>query len=187
MQIKILNECGYHEALYGLGLSYGKTSNLSFEKFKFDIVLVTQMSKILQKLAKLDGGHNKALESIQIWMSINAPRCFWQQFDTYRMGITKQSESTEHTLLRKKLTLKNFSYKIPEKLLYMLNEGIKLKDLAFVKAILPESFLQKRIISLNYKALRNILKQRSTHRMLEWREFCKVMPKLVKYPALLGV
>jgi len=78
MDVKILEEAGYKHALYGISLSYNKD--------------IENMEKVSKSLCKLDGGHNKFLESIVVWLEINAARYWWQEFDTYRVGITKQSE-----------------------------------------------------------------------------------------------
>ncbi|MCK9240314.1 hypothetical protein [Desulfocurvus sp.] len=53
-----------------------------------------------EKLAPLDKGHNKVLESMCVWLDVRMPRYWWQEFDTYRVGVTKQSESTMHILIR---------------------------------------------------------------------------------------
>lgn len=41
-----------------------------------------------------------------------------------------------------------------------------------IKTILPESFMQKRVVMMSYQALRRIVEQRHDHRLYEWREFC---------------
>lgn len=47
---------------------------------------------------------------IQVWVKISAPRYFWSEADTYSIGVTKNSESTMHTLLNKELTEQNFEW-----------------------------------------------------------------------------
>ena len=39
--------------------------------------------------------------------------------------------------------------------------------------LLPQSYNQKRTIMLNYEVLANIYKQRKSHKLDEWTEFCK--------------
>ncbi len=39
-----------------------------------------------------------------------------------------------------------------------------------LKAMLPESFLQKRTICLNYEVLATMYRQRKNHRLPQWRE-----------------
>jgi len=158
MKVKILGEAGGPWAREGLRLSY----NQPLEK----------MGEVAYKLATQDDGHNKFLESIVAWLDITAPRYWWQQFDTYRIGVTKQSESTMHTILNRPLTQKDFEGDICEETLNRLNNLIAKEDFLQLKLELPESFLQRRIVCLNYKVLRHIIKQRKHHRLPEWPYFC---------------
>lgn len=158
MYVKILKEAGHEEAMLGLSLNKNQP--------------VSNMHIVSSKLALQDGGHNKFLESICVWIDINAPRYWWSQFDTYRVGVTKQSESTMHTVMKQPLTAANFVGGIDAASLRELNFLIETGDFSKLKSRLPEGFLQRRIICTNYKALRNIVKQRRTHRLFEWRQFC---------------
>lgn len=181
MKIDILEESSDLPALYGIGLSYGKTSNISYEKFKQNPDLIEKIRKVSMGLYNRDGGHNKFLETIIMWANINAPRYFWQEFDTYRVGMTKQSESTIHVLMKDQITQEMFSSEIPENYLEYLEKLRMDKDLNKLKANLPEGFLQKRTTCFNYKTLRNIISQRKNHKLQEWREFCYFMFKNAKY------
>lgn len=99
MKTKILSVHGVDEALFGLGLSHGATSGMTFKEFTDNPELYQRMLARAAKNAPLDGGHNKFLESIEVWLEIDAPRFLWQEIDTYRVGVTKQSDSTMHTLM----------------------------------------------------------------------------------------
>jgi flagellar biosynthesis protein FliP len=110
---------------------------------------------------------------------MTAPRYFWQQFDTYRIGITKQSESTMHTIMKNKLTQDNFENEIDGVILDILNDSISQKDFMKVKTNLPESFLQRRIISTDLKTLIYIYKQRKNHRLKEWKDFANFLQDFI--------
>lgn len=182
MKVQVLEECGFASALLGLGLSYGVTAEdavLNDEKR-------SKMLKIANRLYSKDGGHNKFLESIQVWLDITASRYWWQEFDTYRIGVTKQSESTMHTITKKPLCEGDFEGGIPEPWLRLLNMMIKDNKLTRVKCLLPESFLQRRIISTNYKVLRHIIFQRSTHRLPEWHQFINAVRTEVEWGIFLS-
>lgn len=104
MKTKIISVHGIDEALYGLGKSHGATSDMTFEEFiadKSENSVYVQMLTRAGKNAPMDKGHNKFLESIEVWIDIDCPRMIWQEIDTYRVGVTKQSDSTMHTLLKK--------------------------------------------------------------------------------------
>ncbi len=47
-----------------------------------------------------------------------------------------------------------------------------------IKKVLPESYLQTRIVKCSYEALRNMYQERKSHRLLEWQEFCHSLKKL---------
>lgn len=142
------------------------------------------MPKLALKLATKDYGHNKFLESIYLWLLVTAPRYFWQEADTYRIG-TKQSESTMHTALNMVLTQENFSHNIDFYVIDLLNNFIKNKDLDNFKRHLPESFLQTRLWVINYKTLNNIIIQRHNHRLQEWKIFIQEIYKQIQHKELL--
>ena len=98
MKVKVLEEAGYEWALLGLSKSFKDRAIphedwWTYERFE-------KLNKTAKGMAFNDGGHNKFLESIVVWLDIEAPRGWWQEFDTYRVGTTKQSESTIHTIAK---------------------------------------------------------------------------------------
>ena len=169
MKVTILKECGHEEAMLGLSLSYNADPE--------------RMGARADRLSRLDpaGGELKFLEAIAVWLDITAPRYWYQQFDTYRIGITKQSESTVHTLMRKTLEPHHFEGGIDETILGALNNAISTNDFDYAKRHLPESFLQRRIVATNYKTLLHIIRQRHDHKLSEWQEFCHAMRRGLKY------
>lgn len=191
MKVRVIDEDGYLPALFGLGLSYGLTSDMDYGELEWsasDYVndLYERLKRLTDKLSNRDGGHNKFLESLTVWLDIDAPRYWWSEFDTYRVGVTKQSESTMHTLKKRKLKMDDFESPVPEEILEAFNslldagEGIEV-----LKNALPEGFLQRRIICTNYKTLKNIIQQREGHKLPQWRFFCRETLEQVSYPWLI--
>lgn len=173
MKIKVLNEAGYPEAMLGLSLSYNQP--------------MANMPAVARDLLLKGGSHIKFLESIAVWLDITAPRYWWQQFDTYRIGVTKQSESTMHTLMKRELTFDDFEgTPLPLSTLEAINWHIRNSSLDIVKAALPEGFLQQRIVCTNYRTLRRILAQRINHDLYEWATFCCAVLAQVEYPGFLN-
>ena len=187
MKINIIETSGENTALFGIGLSYGITST-----YKSRIALhlyndlYNKLLKTADTLAHKQGGHNKFLESINISLDITAPRYWWSEFDTYRVGVTKQSESTIHTLGKRDLTADDFEHNLPFDILTIFNniidryrctENKKEKETLFLtlKNLLPEGYLQRRIVVLNAKTLQNIIAQRINHRLPEWKQFCDTL------------
>ena len=168
MKTTVLNESGYREALLGLSLSYNRDLN--------------KMESVADKLAFKGDGHGKFLESMVVWLDITAPRYWWSQVDTYRVGVSKQSESTMHTILKREIGQSDFERDVHPDYLEHLNNLIKEGKLVEVKQALPESFLQRRIVCLNYATLQRIERQRRTHKLPEWQSFCDSVLLGVKYP-----
>lgn len=171
MRVHILEEHGYELALVGLSLSYDRDPD--------------GMGRVARRMCFLGDGHNKFLESIVAWLDVRAPRYFWQQFDTYRVGVTKQSQSTMHTIMARPLEQSDFAHPIPKAHLAHLNRLIAARDWETVKCDLPESFEQRRIVCVNYMALQRMVRQRKTHRLTEWREFIDAVVAQAAHPELL--
>ena len=170
------------DALFGIGLSYGKTSNMKCDAAFRKSPVYRQLESVSKKLAHMPGGHNKFLETITLTLDINAPRYWWQEFDTYRVGVTKQSESTIHTIMARELTDDDFEGGTFAHFLaelnairedYIATEDDEEKQAAFddMKSALPEGYLQRRIVTLNIKTLQNIYNQRKNHRLPQWHMF----------------
>ena len=178
MRYKVLHCAGYEQAVLGMMLSYGKTSFDDFTATDEDI------DRVAKKLAPMDGGHNKFLEQIQYWILIKAPLFWWKQADTYRVGISKSSESTMHKSWKNGLTQEMFETPIFQDTLNNLNKFIDeynaekttterkayLQDL--IIGNLPDAYLQTRLVNVNAKCLRNMYFQRRDHKLKQWRDFC---------------
>lgn len=155
--IKLLGEAGYEAAMLGLSLSYSQP--------------IEKMPGVAEKLVLKGGSHAKFLESMVVWLLIRAPRYWWQQFDTYRAGVTKQSGSTMHTIMKRSLTSEDFVRGVLPVTICALNDYIESGEFEIAKASLPEGFLQERVVCLNYKVLAHMYQQRKNHRLSEWRDF----------------
>ncbi len=187
MKIKIIGEYGYDQALYGLGLSYGLTSDISFEEFNKDVSMKDKLKRVAFSLTPKDKGHNKFLEHIMMWLDVKAPRFWWAEADTYRLS-SKQSESTIHTLIKKPISMDNFdglfdNYMIDRLEQIRVSQDIPNK-LEILKASLPEGYIQKREWILSYKELRHIIVQRRKHKLDEWRQFCDYIVTYSKHMEL---
>lgn len=70
------------------------------------------------------------------------------------------------------------------KLNNLRNRYLETKDKRYWQAIvelLPESYNQKRTVSLNYAVLRNMYQQRKNHKLSEWHEFLEQMIESLPY------
>ncbi len=171
MSVRVIEEHGHASALLGLSLSYGQDPG--------------RMNEVAKRLRFRGDGHNKFLETVVVWLDITAPRYFWQQYDTYRLGVTKQSQSTMHTLTARALAQEDFSHPIPIEHLLHLNRLIEERSWEQAKRDLPESFLQRRIVCQNYMSLQRMIRQRKEHRLSEWSVFVREVLRQVAHPQLL--
>lgn len=143
---------------------------------------------LLQRLILNGDEHAKVIRGIMAWCSITAPRYWWQEMDTYRIGTDRLcSESTMHRITKDDFGLDDFEIEDTrfnqfDNLYFMtqkINEfksvagDISLKGndkLRILKQMLPESYLQERIQVFSYQTLRRIYFQRRNHRLKEWTE-----------------
>jgi hypothetical protein len=196
MKVTVLRESGYDEALLGLGLSYGLTSKLMFEEF-IDEKGANIYDKLVERAAKLcsqDGGHNGFMQFIDVTLDIKAPQYFWNQWGTYDIGevdfiekdkieCSRLSESTMHTLGEHILAEDDFEFPIvPTAINMLIMQGASTEH---IKNELPSGFLVRRIIKINYKTLRTIIKQRSTHKLQAWHNFIDAVKSQIEHPELL--
>ena len=181
--VRVLCEAGYKEALFGLSLSYRTLTPLEINGTKkdfYDTNHFDKIEKVAQTLAFKQGGHNKFLESMQVWLLIRGSLSFWKQLDTYRCGISKQSESTMHTLKKRALTENDFTketFCIPT-----INQNFSIDEM---RDSLPSGFLECRVVNTNYKVLQNIIHQRKNHRSKKWNTFIEMLLKQVQHPEFL--
>lgn len=196
MRVKVLGEYGFEWALLGLSKSF-KDRSIPHEEWWTE-ERFNKLKKTAKGMAFNDGGHNKFLESMQIWVDIEAPRGWWQEFDTYRVGVTKQSDSTMHTIQRRPTTLEDYELGTHPKMVEGFNlileqatagftnkSRLKGQVLQEVKWNLPEGYLQSRVVNLNYKVLRGMFIQRWDHNLKQWQVFIKSMREQLEYPELL--
>lgn len=202
MEINIIEISGFVSALKGLRLPFKKDVR-SFVEFKYTgftvccdndgLIMETQFIPdekdvdLLKSLIRQGDSDAKVLRFIDVSLEINAPRFFWSEWDTYKVGTVTISESTMHTILKDKLTPDNFdSFTSSETVKSFIDyaEDIAASDidnklkLAMIKPNLPEGFLQKRIVKLNYQTLRHIYFDRRNHKLSQWQEFCDFIESL---------
>jgi hypothetical protein len=180
MQIKKLDEAGYRSALLGLSFSY--VVECDVEDCIYDFARIKKRSEML---CKKDSGHNKFLEQIQTWYIIRAPLYWWKQFDTYRVGVSKSSKSTMHTIIKKEFERSDFSLDVSSATIKYLESLRRNKFFDLLNAELPNGYLQTRLVNINYKTLRNIIKQRKNHKLTEWEQFIDIILLTVNRPELL--
>ena len=159
------------------------------------------------KLAAGGSVHAKYRRMIIVWADIIAPLYWWKEFDTYRVGVEKDSCSTMHTLHKRDLTGADFSHEhlmgTAQNVLVDTMNLINVYRRLFVKAVedkdpaakdywwqmiqlLPSSFNQKRTVMMSFEALSNMWQWRNHHKLDEWRDFCRWIEKLPYSELMIG-
>ena len=165
-----------------------------------DFVIGENDMKLAQTLIKAGNEHRKFMRQIFVSVDITAPLYWWKEMDQYRINVTTNSTSTMHRLTSSPITLdcfetddydRNLSLAdnpeyddgldnistFEEDIIYVLEnirkKYLETKDKRYWKELvrwLPESWLQKRTITMNYENIRNMYFQRRNHKLTEWSE-----------------
>ena len=158
---------------------------------------------LMRRLIRAGSSHRKFLRQIIVSVDITAPRYWWAEFDTYKVGTTANSCSTMHKITAKEFTLDDFSHehledfdeplrkddneltRFPwfktslESTIDVLNYARELyletQDKKYwwqLIQLLPQSYNQKRTVTMTYENLLNMVSQRRGHKLDEWHDFC---------------
>lgn len=162
-----------------------------------DFVIGENDMKLAQSLIRAGSEHRKFMRQIFVCVDITAPLYWWKEFSTYKVGTVENSTSTMHKLASTPITKECFEmYDFTEHFendsifgseIYMSDvwdsmidylEKMRIaynetKDKRYWKELirlLPESWLQKRTVTMNYENLLGICSkgQRRNHKLTEW-------------------
>ena len=147
---------------------------------------------LMTRLRNSGTDHRKFMRMITVYLDVTAPLYFWKEFDTYRVGVEKNSCSTMHKIHAKEFTLEDFSCEklydplgdlrpIVDRLNVYRERYLETKDKNDwwqMIQLLPTSYNQKRTVMLNYEVLANIYKSRRNHKLDEWHTFCDWVSEL---------
>lgn len=147
---------------------------------------------LMKNLRNAGTDHRKFMRMITVYLDITAPLYWWKEFDTYRVGVEKNSCSTMHKIHAKEFTLEDFSCEklydpigdlrpIVDRLNVYRERYLKTKDKNDwwqMIQLLPTSYNQKRTVMLNYEVLANIYKSRRNHKLDCWHTFCDWIEEL---------
>ena len=145
--------------------------------------------ELMQKLYKAGTEHRKYLRQIFVSMDITAPLYWWKEFDTYKVGTVANSCSTMHKIHEKEFSLSDFSCEHCTMAIKEVIETLNAMRYCFLKTnskvdwyamiqLLPESYNQKRTVTMTYENAVSIIHQRTGHKLDEWNEFCRILRKL---------
>lgn len=137
---------------------------------------------LAQSLIRAGSADSKFMRQIIVSTDIIAPIEWWIQFDTYKVGVTRNSCSTMHTLTRHVLTPESCELPcVPPVRQYLdwVNTKIeqyndeKGRDTDLFETIqkaLPRGFRLRSTVTMNYESVRNMVLQRKHHKLTEWHD-----------------
>lgn len=170
----------------------GKIIEQNFSDTVGDLVGPNDMA-LMKKLIAGGPEHRKFLRMIHIQMDIIAPLYWWKEFDTYKVGTVANSCSTMHRIAEKEFVMDDFSHEhlVPGSIGIL---DLDIKRLNFCRdfynsvkdkeswwqmiQLLPSSYNQRRTVDFNYETAMTIIKQRTGHKLDEWRMFCLTLMDL---------
>ena len=147
---------------------------------------------LMKNLRNAGTDHRKFMRMITVYLDVTGPLYWWKEFDTYRVGVEKNSCSTMHKIHAKEFTLDDFSCEklydpigdlrpIVDRLNVYRERYLETKDKNDwwqMIQLLPTSYNQRRTVMLNYEVLANIYKSRRNHKLDEWHTFCDWIEEL---------
>lgn len=160
--------------------------------------------ELARTLIKAGPEHRKFLRQIFVSVDITAPFYWWKEFDTYKIGTVSNSCSTMHPVEKKPITIdcfemgdyddssfEGFEYNwknLINCLETLRKMYVETKDKKYWKELirmLPESWLQKRTVTMNYENIFNMIHQRENHKLTEWRisfiDWAKNLPHIKEF------
>ena len=159
---------------------------------------------LMRRLYKGGSEHRKYLRQIFVSMDITTNHTVWAEFDTYKIGTTRNSCSKMHRIHIKEFVAEDFSHegidevgvevekhfnetiRILEWLRRRYNETHEKKYWRAIIDLLPMGYNLKATVTMNYENVVNIIRQRENHKMFEWNEFIEALRKLPYIEEIIG-
>ena len=135
------------------------------------------------KLIRGGTEHRKFLRQIFVSLYIDAPMYWWAEFDTYKIGTTRNSTSFMHTGLKEPFRLDQFEHAKDTLAWNLLIDNLnelrekygKTKDpdtFDELRSMLPSGVIYGSSVTISYENVLNILYQRKNHKLREWHKLC---------------
>jgi len=198
MEVKVIRVEGLDIACEAVRLSFNSESNEGATETSQGVDLWKDNVELAKKLILSGDSHSKCMRMATVWLDLTMPRYWWSEADQCKVGFVTMSESTAHRLLGNlkagKVDIEsNFEYTdsskdaiqwMLEEMIVQANEGATTEEL---KQMLPESFLQRRIVCTNYQTLRHIYFDRRNHRLPIWHKFLDELLKQLPFPEFVTI
>ena len=151
---------------------------------------------LMKTLAKAGSDHGKFLRMINVTCDITAMQPWWYEFDTYKVGTVRNSCSKMHKIHVKEFTADDFEHcgldavgEYPKHIFMSVIDACnwlrewfnKTQEKKYWRALielLPEGYLMRATVQLNYQVLKSMYYARRNHKLDEWHVLCAWMLEL---------
>ena len=172
--------------------------NVFMENTRQPLIIGKKDHELATKLVRAGSEHAKFKRDIDVWLDITAPLAWWREWDTYHVGMDKNSCSTMHSLTDEEFKISDWAI---EELLEVEDEddkecvelinrwvdlmnrrrskwftkGKHIGDKLWwkIKKMNFDYYNLKATLKVNYQTLSRMYHQRKNHLAPEWKEFCK--------------
>ena len=169
------------------------------EKIKHNFRIGEKDLALMRRLYKGGTEHRKFMRQIMVSMDITCNHFWWAEFDTYKVGVTRNSCSKMHKVHIKEFVPDDFSHEgltevggeflehfeetlaTLERLRVLFNETGEKKYWRALLELLPMGYNIKATITMNYENAASIIRQRKNHKVFEWNDFCYVLRTQLPY------
>lgn len=183
-------------------ISPGKNDTMTEDEFEW----ANKRLNRVKELGSCAGGesHDCYLCGITVQFNVTAPRYWYPEMQRYHFADIISSFSTMHCLKKNLKRMREhpecvgefFSpltdRRVLDAMIAVASETLDRDDipepskLEIVKANLPEGYLQTCRVTTNYRQLKTWVRQRSSHRLTDWKEMCRFILTLPLFAELTG-
>ena len=117
IDIQTIGVWGFYGAALGVRRSFRTLDKMDSENWRYegpeDRYIPEKLGEhdlgLMSKLVLRGNDEAKFARAIHVQANIKAPLYWWKQFDTYKVGTVRLSDSTMHNILKDPITEENFS------------------------------------------------------------------------------
>ena len=178
-----MNSWDRRDSVWLIGLDNYGDEYLEFQIGENDL-------KLMKNLAKAGSDHAKYLRMINVTMDVTAMQPWWMEFDTYKIATVRNSCSKMHKIHVKEFTMDDFEHRgidevggnvavlfeaVIDICNYLRTQFNLTQEKKYWRALielLPEGYMMRATIQLNYEVLRHQYHARKNHKLVEWHEYC---------------
>ncbi len=172
---------------------YGLEQSIKAAKYPMSVdidSLNSEVTKGVEKLATSGIGqaHDQFLTGITVQFDLTGTNKFWVEAERYRFLYFVSSQSTMHRITKFNLDEAYIEY-VDFRMIEIMKDKVECYNMAceefganseqaklmYLQILYsnPAGFILTARMTTNYRQLKTIYQQRKSHRLPEWREFCR--------------